>query len=135
MSFKNGFNSSIFLGVPVRAHLYVILTLCTNPFSPSLEKNGIDLFMPRKLLVGKAKRKHTKKPNGWYRLGINFAIRQLFYFLFRCWFTPKGNWNKNFKRRSYNKKTFLRLLLEVSGREEDRLKQWKMFMSALWKLI
>ena len=56
--------------------------------------NGKLLFMPRKLLVGKGKRKHTKKPNGLVPLGINLAIRQLFYFLFPCWFTPKGNWNK-----------------------------------------
>ena len=49
-------------------------------------------------MVGIGKRKDTKKPNGWIPLGINFAIRQLFYFLFPCWFTPKGNWNKNIKR-------------------------------------
>ena len=63
-------------------------------FSPALKIKGKDLFMPRKLLVGKGKRKHTKKPNGLVPSGIKSAIRQLFYFLFPCWFTPKGNWNK-----------------------------------------
>jgi len=36
----------------VRVHLYVILTVCTKPFSPALKIKGKDLFMPRKLLVG-----------------------------------------------------------------------------------
>ena len=74
-------------------------------FSPALKIKGKDLFMPRKLLVGKGKRKHTKKPNGLVPSGINSAIRQLFYFLFPCWFTPKGNWNKEAKKeKSVQKK-------------------------------